>query len=275
MLAEIAGLPAVSLQPAAGAHGEMTALLVAAAYFRDSARSATTVLIPDAAHGTNPASAAMAGFTAVAGQEHAEGLRRPGRPGRASSTTDVAVFMITNPNTLGLFERQIARDRPDGPRRRRPGLPGRGQHERDPGHRPARRFRRRHDALQPAQDVQRPARRRRSGGRADRRGRSDLAPYLPVPIVVKDGQRLPPGLRPAQVDRPRAELLRQHRRAGADVLLPPHARAGRAAARRRKRRAQRQLSAQPGEALPARAARRPLHARVRRLGRRGSRPSAA
>jgi glycine dehydrogenase subunit 2 len=65
MLAEISGLPAVSLQPAAGAHGELTALMVAAAYFRDIGQKRTKVLAPDSAHGTNPASAAMAGFDAV------------------------------------------------------------------------------------------------------------------------------------------------------------------------------------------------------------------
>src|SRR5947209_13220478 len=65
ILAEIAGLPAVSLQPAAGAQGELTALLVAAAYFRDKGEKRTRVLIPDSAHGTNPASAALAGFDAV------------------------------------------------------------------------------------------------------------------------------------------------------------------------------------------------------------------
>src|SRR6266478_2415085 len=66
ILAEIAGLDAVSLQPAAGAHGELTALLVAHAYFRDRGEEARTrVLIPDSAHGTNPASAAIAGFDAV------------------------------------------------------------------------------------------------------------------------------------------------------------------------------------------------------------------
>src|SRR5437016_830319 len=66
ILAEIAGLEAVSLQPAAGAHGELTALLVAHAYFRDKGEEKRTrVLIPDSAHGTNPASAAIAGFEAV------------------------------------------------------------------------------------------------------------------------------------------------------------------------------------------------------------------
>src|SRR5260370_23611634 len=63
-LAEIAGLHAVSLQPAAGAHGEMTALLVASAYFREQGEAdrRTKILIPDSAHGTNPASANLAGF---------------------------------------------------------------------------------------------------------------------------------------------------------------------------------------------------------------------
>ena len=60
MLAEIAGLPCVSLQPAAGAHGELTALMVAAAHFRARGENRTKVLAPDSAHGTNPASAAMA-----------------------------------------------------------------------------------------------------------------------------------------------------------------------------------------------------------------------
>ncbi|MCC6125706.1 MAG: aminomethyl-transferring glycine dehydrogenase subunit GcvPB [Pirellulales bacterium] len=105
-LAEISGLPAVSLQPAAGAHGEMTALLVAAAYFRDRGEKRTTVLIPDGAHGTNPASAAMAGFDVqpircdedgfVDLEEFATHLNER-----------TAVFMITNPNTLGIFEKNI------------------------------------------------------------------------------------------------------------------------------------------------------------------------
>src|SRR5919201_2378329 len=64
ILAEIAGLDAVSLRPAAGAQGELTALLVAAAYFRDKGEKRSRVLIPDSAHGTNPASAALAGFEA-------------------------------------------------------------------------------------------------------------------------------------------------------------------------------------------------------------------
>jgi glycine dehydrogenase subunit 2 len=107
MLAEIAGLPAVSLQPAAGAHGEMTALLVAAAYFRDLGQKRSIVLIPDAAHGTNPASAAMAGFTAVEVKTCAKGLVDV-KDLAAKLDARTAVFMITNPNTLGLFDGQIA-----------------------------------------------------------------------------------------------------------------------------------------------------------------------
>jgi len=106
MLAEIAGLPAVSLQPAAGAHGEMTSLLVAAAYFRDRQEKRTTVLIPDVAHGTNPASAAMAGFKTVPVKGTPEGLVDLDDL-TAKLDDQTAVFMITNPNTLGLFEPQI------------------------------------------------------------------------------------------------------------------------------------------------------------------------
>ncbi len=106
MLAEIAGLEAVSLQPAAGAHGELTALLVAAAYFRDRGERRTKVLAPDSAHGTNPASAAMAGFDFVTVKSNADGSVDLGDL-RAKVDGNLAVFMITNPNTLGLFERQV------------------------------------------------------------------------------------------------------------------------------------------------------------------------
>jgi glycine dehydrogenase subunit 2 len=106
-LAEIAGLDGVSLQPAAGAQGELTALLVAAAYFRDRGEKRSRVLIPDSAHGTNPASAAIAGFDAVSIKSDDGGLvdlvdLSAKLDGRA------AVFMITNPNTLGIFDHQIA-----------------------------------------------------------------------------------------------------------------------------------------------------------------------
>jgi glycine dehydrogenase subunit 2 len=112
MLGEIAGLPAVSLQPAAGAHGELTALFVAAAYFRDKGEKRTKVIFPASAHGTNPASAAMAGFDCV----ELQGTKPDGsRDGfvdieelKKHVCDQTAVFMVTNPNTLGLFEKDIA-----------------------------------------------------------------------------------------------------------------------------------------------------------------------
>jgi glycine dehydrogenase subunit 2 len=102
-LKEISGLAACSLQPAAGAHGELTALWVAAAYFRDRGEKRTKVLVPDSAHGTNPASATMAGFDTVTvktlptGSLDMDDLQR-------HLDDEIAVFMITNPNTVGIFE---------------------------------------------------------------------------------------------------------------------------------------------------------------------------
>ena len=107
MLAEISGLPSISLQPAAGAQGELTALLVAAAYFRDRGEHRTKVLFPSSAHGTNPASAAIAGFDCVQLSESNNGLvNLEELQSRLDDQT--AVFMITNPNTLGLFEPEIS-----------------------------------------------------------------------------------------------------------------------------------------------------------------------
>ncbi len=104
--AEISGLPAVSLQPAAGAHGELTALMAAAAYFRDRGEDRTEVLVPDSAHGTNPASATMVGYKTVTIPSNADGsVDIESLKSRLSANT--AVFMITNPSTLGLFEKQI------------------------------------------------------------------------------------------------------------------------------------------------------------------------
>ncbi len=108
-LGEIAGLPAVSLQPAAGAHGELTALLVASAYFRQRGEGdqRKRVLIPDSAHGTNPASAITAGLEAVTVKStESGGVDLEDLQAKLDDRT--AVFMITNPNTVGLFEQSIA-----------------------------------------------------------------------------------------------------------------------------------------------------------------------
>lgn len=108
ILAEISGLSAVSLQPAAGAQGELTALMIAKAYFHDLHERRTLVLTPDSSHGTNPASAAMAGFDIITVKSTPNGLVN------LEHLIDqldqrVAVLMLTNPNTLGLFEPQIER----------------------------------------------------------------------------------------------------------------------------------------------------------------------
>jgi glycine dehydrogenase subunit 2 len=105
-LAEITGMDAVSLQPAAGAQGEWTGLMMIAAYHRDRGERRDKVIVPDSAHGTNPASVTMAGLKAVTipsnpdGSVNLDALREAVGP-------DTAALMLTNPSTLGLFETQI------------------------------------------------------------------------------------------------------------------------------------------------------------------------
>lgn len=105
-LGEIAGLPHVSLQPSAGSHGELTGVLITRAYHEANGDRRTKVLTPDTAHGTNPATVTMAGYELVKigtdeyGNVDIDDLRR-------HVDTDVACLMLTNPSTLGLFERHI------------------------------------------------------------------------------------------------------------------------------------------------------------------------
>ena len=108
MLGEISGLPAVSLQPAAGAHGELAALMVAAAHFRHENQRRTKVLAPDSAHGTNPASARMAGFEFLTVKSREGGIVDL-EDLQSKLDDQIAVFMITNPSTLGLFDQQVPR----------------------------------------------------------------------------------------------------------------------------------------------------------------------
>jgi glycine dehydrogenase subunit 2 len=107
-LAEIAGLPAVSLTPAAGAQGELTGILVARAYHesRGEGEQRRRVVVPDSAHGTNPATAAMAGYSVTEVPSDREG-NVDVEELEARLGPDVAAFMLTLPNTLGLFERRI------------------------------------------------------------------------------------------------------------------------------------------------------------------------
>ena len=105
-LAEITGMDNVTLQPAAGAQGELTGMLVIKAYFEDKKQKRTKVLIPDTAHGTNPASVSMCGFKAVPVRSNKDGIIDK-KSLAAVMDEDVAAVMITNPNTLGLFETDI------------------------------------------------------------------------------------------------------------------------------------------------------------------------
>ena len=106
LLAEISGMDAVSLQPAAGAHGELTGMKMVRAYHVDRGRARSKVLIPASAHGTNPASAALCGYSTVPVEGNRIGLLEADAVRRAMDD-DVAALMVTNPNTLGLFEREI------------------------------------------------------------------------------------------------------------------------------------------------------------------------
>ena len=110
-LAEITGLPGVSLQPAAGAAGEMTGVMLIRAFLdkRDGAASKDrrVMLIPDSAHGTNPASAALAGFTVKSIRSTSEGLTDMNHLRELCEQGGVAGVMFTNPNTVGIFEKNI------------------------------------------------------------------------------------------------------------------------------------------------------------------------
>ncbi|HEY4767454.1 MAG TPA: aminomethyl-transferring glycine dehydrogenase subunit GcvPB, partial [Candidatus Limnocylindria bacterium] len=108
LLKEISGFAAVSLQPAAGAHGELTGLLMARAYHRSrgEGEQRTRVLVPDSSHGTNPATATMVGYTAVTIPSNERGGIDLAAL-RAALGPDTAALMITNPSTLGIFEDQI------------------------------------------------------------------------------------------------------------------------------------------------------------------------
>jgi glycine dehydrogenase subunit 2 len=111
LLAEIVGMDAVSLQPAAGAQGELTGLMMIRAYHQSKGRAPSKVFIPDSAHGTNPASCTLNGFTAVpfpagsSGRVDVEALAAA----IEAAGDEVAGMMITNPNTLGLFESALPR----------------------------------------------------------------------------------------------------------------------------------------------------------------------
>jgi glycine dehydrogenase subunit 2 len=106
-LAEISGMDEMTLQPASGAHGEFTGLLIIKKYFEDKGIEKSKVIVPDSAHGTNPASAVMAGFDVVEIDSNEHGMIDIGKLKEAVDD-DVAALMLTNPNTLGIFEKDIS-----------------------------------------------------------------------------------------------------------------------------------------------------------------------
>ena len=106
MLKEIVGLDAITLQPAAGSQGELTGLLVIRAYHEARGDPRRRVLIPDSAHGTNPATVTIGGYEAVTLKSNERGQVDPAELARHLGE-DVAALMLTNPNTLGKFERDI------------------------------------------------------------------------------------------------------------------------------------------------------------------------
>ncbi|UQA62583.1 aminomethyl-transferring glycine dehydrogenase subunit GcvPB [Polyangium aurulentum] len=110
MLCEVSGMDACSLQPSAGAQGELTGLMMMRAYHQAQGRSPKKVFIPESAHGTNPASCTLNGLVAVKIEKNAEGVVRPEEVLAAierEGGDDVCGLMITNPNTLGVYEKHL------------------------------------------------------------------------------------------------------------------------------------------------------------------------
>ena len=193
-LAEVAGLPHVSLQPSAGSHGELAGVLLTRAYHEDRGDDGRTkVLTPDTAHGTNPATVTMAGYEVVKlgtndrGGVDVEDLER-------KLGDDVACLMLTNPNTLGIFDPTIEQITYARARRGRDALLRRREPQRRDGPRAAGRHGLRHRPLQPAQDVHAAARRRRAGRGADRRVRPDGA----VPAARRRSSAASPATAPGR-----------------------------------------------------------------------------
>ena len=170
-LADVTGYDSVSLQPNAGSQGELAGLLAIRGYHRSRGDLQRTVcLIPQSAHGTNAASAVLAGMSVVVvacddlGNVDLDDLRA-----KIEANADaLAALMVTYPSTHGVYEHEIARHHPGRPRRRGTGLRRRREPQRAPRFRPLRRLRRRRQPPEPAQDVLHPARRWRTGCRPRR-----------------------------------------------------------------------------------------------------------
>ncbi len=109
LLCEITGMNAFTLQPLAGAHGELTGMMLVAAYHRDKGNRKREVLIPDEAHGTNPSSAAIAGYTTRSIPTHPDTGMLDVEELARMVNDETAAIMLTNPNTLGIFNSNVAK----------------------------------------------------------------------------------------------------------------------------------------------------------------------
>ncbi|NWF83634.1 MAG: aminomethyl-transferring glycine dehydrogenase subunit GcvPB [Bryobacteraceae bacterium] len=107
-LGEIFGMDAVTLQPAAGAHGEYTGIMLIRKYLESQGNPRKTIIVPDAAHGTNPATAIMVGYEVLNLKSNDRGMVDPAALA-AAVTSDTAAMMLTNPNTVGVFEQEIVK----------------------------------------------------------------------------------------------------------------------------------------------------------------------
>ena len=262
-LCEIFGMADFTLQPAAGAHGELTGIMVIKKYFEKKGEHRHKILIPDAAHGTNPASGALCGFETVTVKSNAEGGVDIDHL-KSLMTEDVAGLMLTNPNTLGLFERNIEKVARivhgkggllycDGANANaylgitRPGDLGFDLIQLNL-----------HKTFSTPHGCGGPGSGPLGVGKK-------LVPYLPVPAHCQKARALQPGCRLPRHDRSREGLLRKLQCHGQGLDLYPVARRGRPEARERDRGAQCQLCEGTPE-TPLRSALRPgLHARMRLL----------
>ena len=181
-LKTLTGMPAIALSPAAGAHGELCGIMSIRAALEARGDRRSRVLVPESAHGTNPATAAACGYAVDPIPADATG--RVDRAAlEAKLGPDVAALMLTNPNTCGLFESEIIEIADAVHRGGRVLLLRRRQFQRDRRARAAGRSRHRLHAPQPAQDLFDAAWRRRAGKRPGCAGAS-LAPYAPLPWIV-------------------------------------------------------------------------------------------
>ena len=191
-LADITGFAAVSLQPNAGSQGEYTGLLMIRAYHHARGDDHRDIcLIPSSAHGTNPASAVMAGMqVVVVACDHDGNIDVDDLRAKADQHADnLAALMVTYPSTHGVFEAAIRESLPNHPRPGRTGVYGWGQHERDgrliqPGPNWRRRL-----PPEPAQNIQHSAWRRRSRYGANWCGRASGSVFAGAPGGVRRGRR--------------------------------------------------------------------------------------